>query len=193
MHLILGSQSPRRKEILSHFKIPFEQITSSFPEESVLFKGNPASYAIEIAEGKALTLHHRFPDAVILTADTVVYRKGKVYGKPTDELNAASILKELAGDWHSVYTAISLVFGKEHFSSIEETRVLLNPLSDEQIRAYQTSFDCYDKAGAYAVQLPGSCIVNRIEGCFYNAMGLPINTLRTLLLKIGIDLWQYCK
>lgn len=193
MRLILGSQSPRRYEILSYFSIPFEQISSTFDEDSIPFEGNPGEYAIKLAEGKALELSKRFPEATILTADTVVYKEGKVYGKPINEEDAFRILTELAGGWHSVFTAASIWNKGELSSGVEETKTLFNPLTPLQIKRYLQALHWADKAGGYSVQLAGSLIVKKIEGSFYNVMGLPIDTVSKLLLKTGIDLWEYLK
>lgn len=193
MRLILGSQSPRRKEILSHFGLPFEQFSSDFVEESIPFQGDPQAYAQAISDGKSETLCHQFPDAIIVTADTVVYCRGKTYGKPRDREESFTFLRELAGQWQSVYTAVTVRRNQQVYRSVEETRVLLNEMTDREIRVYQERLHLSDKAAGYAVQLPGGLAVNRIEGCFFNVMGLPINTLRALLQHVGIDLWDYIK
>lgn len=191
--IILGSQSPRRKEILGYFSLPFEQVTPSFDEESVPFEDNPTEYVCELSNGKALSLHHRFPDRIILTADTIVYWEGKIYGKPGNEQEAVQTLSHLAGKWHSVYSGVTLRYLDQEFHRFEETRVLFNSLTPNQIHMYQTKLHCADKAGGYAIQNAGGIIVNRIEGCYYNVMGLPINSVRELLLCAGIDLWEYLK
>lgn len=190
---ILGSQSPRRKEILGYFSLPFEQITPNFDEEAVPFRGDPISYVIEIAEGKAQDLAARYPDAIILTADTTVYRNGKIYGKPQTAEEAFLVLSELAGKWHSVFTGVSLHSKGNIQSTHEETRVLFNALTPDEIRHYHKKLHWSDKAGGYAIQMAGGLAINKIEGCYYNAMGLPINSVRQLLLKVGIDLWDYIK
>lgn len=193
MRLILGSQSPRRKEILTYFSLPFEQISSSFDELSIPFDGDPKSYSLKIAEGKANDLAELYPEAAILTADTVVFKDSKVYGKPADNKEARLMLKELAGGWHSVYTGVVLSYQQQFFSGVEETKVLFNPLTDEQINCYLEALHWADKAGGYAIQLAGSLIVKRIEGCYYNVMGLPINVVDALLKKIKISLWDHLK
>lgn len=191
--LILGSQSPRRKEILNYFSLPFEQVTSGFDEDSISFKGDPIAFVTEIAEGKARDLAKRFPEALILTADTTVYRNGKIYGKPLDAEDAFKALSDLAGKWHSVFTGVSLHSMEGITSTHEETRVLFNTLSPEEIRHYHKKLHWSDKAGGYAIQMAGGLAINKIEGCYYNAMGLPINSVRKLLLNVGIDLWDYIK
>ena len=193
MTLILGSQSPRRKEILSYFSLPFEQMSSDFDENSVVFKGNPSEYVCAISKGKAEALHRKHPQRIILTADTTVYRLGKIYGKPLNEKQAIDSLTELAGQWHSVFTCVTLRRRHEEFSKAEETRVQFNPLTSQQIKEYHEKLHLYDKAGSYQLQMAGGLIVRKIEGCYYNVVGLPINTVRALLKNIGIELWDYLK
>lgn len=191
MEIILGSQSPRRKEILSYFSLPFNQMTSDFNEHSVFFKGDPIAYVTEIAMGKAQALMHRFPESLILTADTIVFFNGKVYGKPKDEEEAFQALSELSGNWHVVYTAVTLQQYNKVVHDVETTRVLFNALTPEQIRHYLAHVDWADKAGGYAIQMRGGLMVSKIDGCYYNVMGLPINTLEKLLKHFGIELWDY--
>ncbi len=189
--IILGSQSPRRKEIMSYFALPFAQVTPPFDEESIPFAGDPQKYVCQLANGKAQALHPQYPHDIILTADTIVCKDGKIYGKPRDIDEAFQALSELVGTWHSVFTGVSLMNRGEIHSCVEETRVLFNPLTPEQIRHYHTKLHWSDKAGGYAIQMAGGLIVNKIDGCYYNVMGLPINSVRQLLLKIGIELWDY--
>lgn len=191
--LILGSQSPRRKEILSFFTIPFKQVSSSFDESSIPFNGEPKIYVSQLSKGKALSLETHFPGHIVLTADTIVYREGKLYGKPKDEAQAFEILSELVGHWHSVYTGITVIYDKKVYQGFEETKVLFNALTDEEIRHYHRQIRWEDKAGGYAIQMAGGLLVKRIDGCYYNVMGLPINTVRKLLLEVGVELWYHLK
>jgi septum formation protein len=193
MEILLGSGSPRRREILEFFSLPFRVVSSDFDEMTVPFRGDGAAYALETAEGKAFNLKARFPDRIIVTADTVVYRSGKVYLKPESLEEARGMLKELSGKEHEVYTAVCVLSPSDSFSDVERTRVEFNQLTDSQIEAYQNHFAPLDKAGGYAIQKGGSLIVKRIEGCYYNIMGLPLQTLHRLLLKAGVDLWHYLK
>ena len=191
--IILGSQSPRRKEILSFFSFPFETVTSHFDEDSVLFHGNPIAFVSEIAAGKARALASRFPNDLILTADTTVYKDGKNYGKPVNAEEAFQALSELAGQWHSVFTGVTLISNNKLWNNVEETRVLFNPLTPEEIRHYHNKLHWSDKAGGYAIQMAGGLAIKKIDGCYYNAMGLPINSVRNLLLNVQIDLWDYLR
>lgn len=189
--LILGSQSPRRREILSFFSLPFEQISPHFAEESIPFEGNPQSYANILSKGKANSLIHRFPEAVILTADTVVFKDGKLFNKPADDEEALYMLKELNGSWHSVFTSVTTRTKEMEYTECEETKVLFHTLTDRQLALYHQAFKGTDKAGGYGIQMGGSVIVKRMEGCFYNVMGLPIASVSSVLKHAGIDLWHF--
>ena len=191
--IILGSNSPRRKEILNFFSLPFRQEDPGFDETQVLFHGDPRGFASEAARRKALCLVLRFPNETILTADTVVYRDQRLFLKPESLEEAHAMLRELAGKEHQVFTGVAIASQGECFVDVEETGVFFHELTEPQIRAYHARIPPLDKAGGYAIQKGGSLIVKRIEGCYYNIMGLPIHTVRRLLLKVGIDLWDYLK
>ena len=191
--LILGSQSPRRGELLGHFSLPFRQVPSSFDEESIAYEGNPLAYTSTLAEKKGEALLPQFPKDLILTADTVVYYQGKIYNKPRDKEEAFVFLSELSGHWHHVFTAMCLIQGSQKYQGVEETRLLFHKLTEQQIHTYHKHCHFLDKAGGYAIQGVGSLLIERIEGAYDNVMGLPLNLTRTLLLKAGIDLWDYLK
>lgn len=193
MELILGSQSPRRKEILQFFSLPFRQVSSDFDEAQVVFKGDPAAFVKEIARRKAQALHDQFPDAIILTADTTVYRDGRLFEKPATMQEAHLMLRELSGKEHQVFTGVAVSQKKNILVEAEKTTVQFCELTDPEIHTYAKTFHSLDKAGGYAIQKGGTLIVKRIEGCYYNVMGLPLQTVRHLLLKAGIDLWDFLK
>ncbi len=193
MQLILGSQSPRRREVLSFFDIPFKQVSPHFDEDTIPFHGNPQEYVQILSKGKADSLAYEFSQEAILTADTIVYKEGKIYGKPRNKEEAFQYLKELSGKWHSVFTGLTLSLKGQNFQEVDETRVLFNSLTEEQIKTYHQSLTFSDKAGGYMIQGPGGLIVKRIEGCYYNVVGLPINALYSVLLHAGIDLWKHFK
>lgn len=193
MTLILGSSSPRRKEILSFFSYPFQQASPPFDEESVPFVGDPVSYVTTLALEKGHSLKKAYPHDVILTADTIVFIEGDVLGKPKTEQEMVAMLTRLSSRWHSVFTAVAVTSPKVVVTEYEETRVLFNTLTPSDIHRYMRGHSLLDKAGAYAIQSSGSLIVNRIEGCYYNVMGLPVNTLRKVLEQADIDLWNHLK
>jgi septum formation protein len=181
--LILGSKSPRRKEILEYFQVPFIQVVSHFDEDSILFNGDPEDYVQTLALKKSEELHKQFPEALILTADTTVFCQGKIYNKPNDLQEARTMLQELCGKWQTVYTGVVLRKGEEVFQQVEATHVLMNPRSVEQINAYLAKNQWQDKAGGYTIQEGSGLLVNKIDGCYYNVMGLPINTVAYLFEK----------
>jgi len=191
--LILGSSSPRRREILSTFSLPFVQASPPFDERSVAFTGDPIEYTRTIAEKKALSLAPSFPDERILCADTMVYMEGKCYGKPRTKEEAFQFLSAFAGKCHFVYTSVALLTTRGMASDTEKTAVWFEPLNAEQIRAYMAMVHSEDKAGGYAIQEGGSLIVSKIEGCYDNVMGLPLGVTQRLLKGAGIDLWHYLK
>jgi septum formation protein len=193
MEVILGSQSPRRKEILEFFSLPFTQVHSDYDEDLVAFSGDPAAFAKQVAFGKANALANLHPNAVILTADTVVYANNKLYLKPQTLPEARQMLREMAGKQHQVFTGVCVFFKNKYFIDAEKTHVEFLELTDDEIHMYTSIFSPLDKAGGYAIQKSGSLIVKRIEGCYYNVMGLPLQKVRQLLLNAGIDLWDYFK
>jgi septum formation protein len=193
MLLILGSQSPRRKEILSYFSLPFVQIASNFDEESLPFEGDPVQYTTELALRKAADLAIRFPAETIVTADTVVFFEGQVFNKPKNEEEGASMLRAFSGKWQEVYTGVAVRKEDQLHAGWEMTRILFNPLTKRQIDLYLQSCSYLDKAGGYAIQHQGGLLVAKIDGCYDNVMGLPTNTLGRLLGKVGIDLWAHLK
>jgi len=189
--IVLGTQSPRRIEILNYYALPFITAASSFDESSVPYTHDPVNFVETVAAGKARNLEDRFHKHMILTADTIVYYENKIYGKPKSRHEAFEFISELQGQIHIVYTGVCCLANNSLFCSVEETKVEFNTLTKNEINHYLDSVDWKDKAGAYAIQKAGGLVVKRIDGCFYNVMGLPINTVRTLLKQIGIDLWNY--
>lgn len=191
--IILGSTSPRRLEILSFFALNIHQIAPDFDESQVSFLGDPTAFVEEVAKRKALCLNGRFPDKPILTADTVVVQKGRLFLKPESMEEAKTMLWELSGKEHHVYTGVSVAMGNMVFTDWAQTTVEFHELTEAQIEAYHRNFGPLDKAGGYAIQKGGSIIVKRIEGCYYNIMGLPLQPVYRLLLKVGINLWDHLK
>jgi len=190
MQLILGSSSPRRKEVLQFFSLSFTQAISSFPEEEVPFLGDPISYVTTLAQGKGRLLQQTHSDAAILTGDTVVFCEDKIYNKPKDLAEATEFLTILSGKWSSVFTALALTTKEKELVLVEETKLLFRTLSLEQITHYLHAVPFLDKAGGFAIQRGGALVIEKIDGCYYNVMGMPLGALSTLLHTIGIDLWE---
>ena len=193
VEIILGSTSPRRREILNFFSLAFRQEDPKFDETSVPFKKDPRHFVREVSRRKAHCLSEKFPNDIILTADTAVFRKNRIFLKPETLEEAAGMLAELSGKEHQVFTGVTVRRGEDEFSDVEESIVHFHPLTLSQIHTYHRHFIPLDKAGGYAIQKGGSIIVKRIEGCYYNIMGLPLQTTRHLLAQVGIDLWDYLK
>ncbi len=193
MHIILGSTSPRREEILNFFSIPFTKVPSQFDEDSIIFDDNPAKYVETLALKKAEALSTQYANSPILTADTTVYCEGKIYNKPKDKKEAIQFLQELSGKWHSVFTGCALFFQNKTETCSEETRIRFREVSELQIEKYLECINFLDKAGAYAIQQSGSVLVEKIEGSYYNVMELPLLPLERLLKTINIDIWNHLK
>jgi septum formation protein len=175
------------------FSMPFEQMSPAFVEESIPFMGDPISYVNSLSKGKSDSLKPLYPRAVILTADTVVFCNQKIYNKPADYPQAVEFLQELQGKWQSVFTSVCLYHDHNIYQDVEETRVLFNPMQPDQIHAYLKHTSWSDKAGGYTIQNLGVLLVKKIDGCYYNVLGLPLNTVQKLFLNIGIDLWKHVK
>jgi len=190
MKIILASVSPRRKDILSFFDLSFVVVDPKTQEDHFLTK-NPKSLTRLLAHAKASAIEDQ--KSIIIAADTVVYCNEKIYNKPKDKEDAINMLKQLAGKWHDVFTSVCVRKDQKYYLGTEKTRVFFHKLTDKQIKIYLHKLSLYDKAGAYAIQQAGSIIIEKIDGCFFNVMGLPITTLRKLLKKVGIDLWEHLK
>ena len=179
--MILASQSPRRKELLSLITSDFEIIPAKGKEilpENI----SPENAVLLLAEQKADEIFAEHKNRVIIAADTVVAVDGKILGKPTDEADAFCMLKMLSGRIHSVFTGVCVIFENgERKTFAEHTEVEFYPLSDEEIRAYIATGEPMDKAGAYGIQDYGALLVKRISGDYYNVMGLPVGRLSRVL------------
>lgn len=197
MKIILGSYSARRKEILGYFSLPFIQKGSDFDERSIPYENDPHDYATKISEAKNQAICDALPpedkDAIIITADSVVTMNGEVFNKPRDKEEAHRFLSLFSGNWHTLITAMSVSQNGKILSCVEKTKILFNKLTPEQIDKYHSRFYFQDMAGGFAVEKTGSIVVSQFNGCYYNIMGMPINTLRKLLLEYNIDLWDYLK
>lgn len=191
MGLILGSASERRKKILEFFSLSFRQEASGFDESSIPFKGSCKKYVETIALEKAKALINRFPQDIILTADTVVYKDKKLFSKPQSKKEALALLETIAGSKVDVITGVAVAFKNQIFSSTETTKIFFHPLTEEEILIYHQKRFFQDAAGGYDISNAGSLIVKKIEGCFYNVLGMPLSTLKDLLLKVGINLWDH--
>ena len=178
--LILASQSPRRKELLSLYTTDFTVCVSDF-DESAVTAPTPAQLVEQLAIGKCLAVAKQHPDAVVIGCDTVVDVDGAVFGKPHDAEDAKRMLRALSGKTHQVHTGVCIAKGDraEHF--VDSCKVTFFPLGEEEIAFYTATPEPYDKAGAYAIQGRAALWLDRIEGDYYTIMGLPVSrTVQTL-------------
>ena len=185
MKYILASASERRQELLNRIIDNFDIIISDFDEEKVKFNGNVEEYVIEVAEGKALDVLSRISeDSIIIAADTIVVNGDKILGKPKSEEDAYKMLKDLSGKVHRVYSAVVVVNSKTNKVKKECTEVKFKDLTNEEILKYISTKEPLDKAGAYGIQGIGGVFVERINGCYYNVVGLPLNLLNNILEEV---------
>lgn len=184
MKIILASASPRRRELLHSIFDDFEVCAGRFDENSVKFTGSIEDYVKNLAFGKAEDVRERSgKDSIIISADTVVCYENNILGKPADEEDAFRMLKMLSGKSHYVYTGVTVLNTetKKVLKDCEKTKVFFSEISDEEIREYIKTGEPMDKAGSYGIQGRGGVFVKRIEGCFYNVVGLPLNKLKSML------------
>jgi len=171
--LVLASQSPRRKEILSAAGFHFEVRAPRIPEQRQPREA-PIAYVTRLAREKAEAVECA-PGELILGADTVVVAGIEVLEKPRDNVDAARMLRILAGREHQVITGICLRTVLRHITDSATTTVVFSSMSDREIEAYVESGEVLDKAGAYAIQGLASRFIERIDGCYFNVVGLPIS------------------
>lgn len=188
MRIILASNSPRRREILSQLGVEYEVKPSDFDEREE--ESDPYKMAMLFAHNKARNIAKDIKDkALVIGADTIVY-KDNIMGKPKDKDDAIAMLTELSASTHSVITGISVIKTPEMITitEYEETLVKFKKLSQDEIKAYVNSGEPIDKAGAYAIQGLGSLLIERIEGCYFNVVGLPVYKLSKILERFGFKL-----
>ncbi len=193
--IILGSASPRRRELLEQIGVEFEVKVSG--KEEVHYSLDPAAIVKELALMKAENVAEELgaadtqeKDIIVIGADTVVVLDGEILGKPKDEADAERMLKALQGRSHDVYTgAAFLTYGrngdKEVCSYAVGTRVFVNPMTENEIRAYIATGEPMDKAGAYGIQGRFAAYIEKIEGDYYNVVGLPVSRVYETLKELG--------
>jgi septum formation protein len=185
--IVLASASPRRKELLEKIGLNFAVDPSDYPED--LNKDvDPLELAKSISREKARAVAPKYPDAIIIAADTFGVLRGKIIGKPHVAEEAKEMLRTLSGKSHRVITGLTILDTRidKTITFSVETRVYFKRLSESEINSYVKSGEPLDKAGAYAIQGLGSVIVEKIYGDYYNVMGLPLNALAEGLKEFGI-------
>lgn len=189
--IILASASPRRKELLEKIGLNFE-IEPGGCEEVADTGLEAHELALKLSREKAEVIARKHPNAIVIAADTVVLLGDKILGKPHSQAEAGKMLRSLSGKSHNVITSFTIIDTdkKKILSKSVETKVYIRKLNPKEIDAYIKSGEPLDKAGAYAIQGLGSLIVEKIEGDYFNVVGLPLGSLAEALKKFGIDVWE---
>lgn len=194
MQIILASKSPRRQELLAQLGLRDFIIRPAAheaePDESLPRGEALAQVALQKALDVQSTLAGSTEDAVIIGADTMVCLGDRLLGKPADAEEAREMLRALSGNRHTVYTGLALVRGGRQLCAFEETDVYFRDLSEEEIESYLRREQVLDKAGAYAIQGPAGAFIHRIDGDYFNVVGLPLCRLGLMLREIGADIFE---
>ncbi len=189
--IILASRSPRRKDLLEQLGITFDCYPADIDEQ--FYSGETVVEAARrIAWNKAEEVGKKEKNALIIAADTVVVCNGQVLGKPDNLRDAFNKLSQLRGRVHEVITAVCVMDADSGQGEVqaEITRVYFRDITDEEIRAYIMTGEPMDKAGAYGIQGLGAVFIDRIEGCYFNVVGLPLKNLYSMLKRQGVRLLE---
>lgn len=186
MDIVLASKSPRRKELLRLLDLDFQIITADIDE--TMDPSLPVTDEVaRLSYDKAAAIKPQVSDdTIIISADTIVELDGKIMGKPKDKNDAFNMLKNLSGNTHNVLSGITVMQGEKNISKTVITEVHFRTLTDEEINAYIDTNEPMDKAGAYGIQGRGSKFVEKINGDYFNVVGLPICTLSLMLKEFDI-------
>jgi septum formation protein len=190
--LVLASGSPRRRELLASLNLDFSVVAPPVDESAFdLTHLDPPALVRFLARVKAQEVFKHRTDAFVIGADTVVALDGEVFGKPRDEEDAHRMLSALQGRWHEVHSGIT-VFNPDispdappFLSESRSTRVYMRPLSSEAVHAYVATGEPMDKAGAYAIQGYGAALIERIDGCYFNVVGMSLHLLDEMFARLG--------
>jgi len=187
--VILASQSPRRRDLLTLIGIP-HAVQPADIDETVHPDEAPVPHCERLARTKAEALAVQHPHAVVIGSDTIVVIDGDILGKPTDAADAEAILARLSGRTHTVFTAVAVAYGGETRSSVEMVSVTFRDMDAARIAAYVATGEPMDKAGAYGIQGYGATNVERIDGDYFAVMGLPLGRMIGLIRDHGLH-YQY--
>ena len=183
MELILASKSPRRSELMGLFGKPFTVRVASV-DETMDHSADPALEVARVSRLKAEAVA-REPEDVVVAADTVVVCRGKVLGKPRDAREAFQMLRQLSGSTHQVMTGLTVLSPMGTETVTEVTRVCFRELTDREIQNYIATGEPMDKAGAYGIQGGAALFCSRVEGDYYNVVGLPVCRLKMILGQLA--------
>lgn len=188
--IYLASKSPRRRELLTQIGVEFEILTIDIPEEVAVGEGY-LTYSLRVCQEKAQAgwnymLAHSLSIHPILTADTEVVYQDEVLGKPENYAAAFEMWRKLAGQKHLVITTVTLKYFEFEKSVTSQSWVYFDELSDDEIHAYLETGDYKDKSGSYGIQSFAGQYIQKINGCFYSVMGLPLNAVRNLRKELAV-------
>lgn len=192
--IYLASQSPRRQELLQQIGVPFQQLSSDI-DETPYKDEKPADYVCRMALEKAsagwrTVLEHQWTLAPLLSADTSVVLENKILGKPVNTDHACDMLLSLSGNCHEVMTAIAVTNGHKTTVRLSTTQVIMTHFNHTQIKAYVSTGEPADKAGAYGIQGLGAVLVESIRGSYSGVVGLPLQETADVLREFGITPWH---
>lgn len=187
MNIVLASGSPRRRELLETLGLTFT-VCPAKGEENAPSGVGPAKTVEALSMAKAQEVWRLYPESLIIAADTIVWADGRILGKPKTPEEATKMLTALSGAEHEVYTGVTVICGDKTICQSECTRVYFRELDQEEIAAYVKSGEPMDKAGAYGIQGKAALMVRRLEGDYFNVMGLPLCRLGQMLKAIGVNI-----
>ena len=185
MKLILASSSPRRRELMTQAGFLFDVLAANI-DETRRPNETPTDYVQRLALEKAGAIAALHPEAIVLGADTTVVLNGEVMNKPTNLADAERMLRALSGQTHQVHTGLAVVAGSSTHSHVETTDVIFREITPAELAAYLASGDALDKAGAYGIQGYAARWIPRIEGDYFNVVGLPLSAVVSLLKTAGV-------
>jgi septum formation protein len=189
--LVLASASPRRKELLTQAGYEFRVIPANITEERFPNE-DPTTFVARLAQEKAQTVFDLLTEegskdrVIVLGADTIVVTPEEILGKPTDREDAARMLRQLSGRIHQVITGVCLISDEKTEIAAETTTVTMREVSEQEIAGYIATGEPMDKAGAYAIQGYAARWIPRIEGCYFNVVGLPLARVAAMLKRAGL-------
>lgn len=185
--IVLASASPRREEILSKFDIDFDILTSDI-DEKIRIEEDPRVVSMALAFEKAKVVGEQVEDDfLVISADTIVVKDGEILGKPKSRLEAKNMLLKLSGDFHEVITGVSILSNDKKVIDYELTKVKFREMDNSLIENYLDTLEYTDKAGGYGIQGLESILIEKIDGCYFNVMGLPVYKL-DILLRENFDI-----
>jgi septum formation protein len=189
VRIILASSSPRRRELLANLGVEFEVLPADI-DETELPGEDPATYVHRLALEKAATIAARYPEALVIAADTTVDLDGRILGKPDDRDHVRAMLRDLSGRSHRVHTGVCVRIGDRVAAAVSSPDVRMVAITDAMIDWYISTGEPFDKAGAYGMQGAAAVFVEAVQGSVSAVIGLPMHVVVTLADEVGVDLFE---